>query len=263
MRAVIASSLGALLSLGCSHTPRPVIYGGRTENPVVAAATVEEAAVQPSGYDVLGRVWSRCTAEKRVAELDEAWLKDVACSKELLVEALRDKTASVGGELLVGRRCVEHPSGEAAVVVTCAGLVMRSTEDERAQEPLDARRSASAPGALDDTLGLPAEHVTDAWRIAVDFIPARSKAPRDARRIDLVGEREAVPINEKRIGDIVARCHGTCDEDSVRVAVRAAGAQVGANDVSEVRCVEDRPGWVCTGRASVYRKRPSDDPATW
>jgi hypothetical protein len=209
---------------------------------------VREVRTKPTEQALLGQVQARCRADEGVRSIRHAWLADVDCSEDLLVAGLKEKAAAAGGQLLVGRVCTrdEHACGHVwkSTLITCAANVAGLVA------------SPTAVGLATATeYGSPLQ----AFRVRVSFSPVNPKAaPRAPRDPGRVNELAVFPPTHVVMGDATARCRGECDRPTVRYAVRAAAARVGATDVAGITCVTARDGFVCTGRAA----RPEADPET-
>lgn len=252
-----ACASALLLVIGCGGPPHPARFSGSADNPTRGAAEVTETDRRPAGYEILGQVFSSCKSVSFVRRIDGAWLKDVVCSEGLLTEALRAKAASVGGQVLVGRRCTsreEREDGERGVARRCRAQVARA--ENGSADPARAKfgRSVLSPDEEELFQSLPP---VDAWRVEVSVVPAKTTwQVRPPRRLDRVGDLPDIPPSQVRFGDVVAQCHGVCAHAGLRQAVRAAAGRVGADDVVGVACIEGGEGSLCTGQATVYEVRP-------
>jgi len=79
--------------------------------------------------------------------------------------------------------------------------------------------------------------VDEAWRALVDYWPAPGVAARAPLADGEVGEVDFPRAGFTRLGDVRARADGPCSLDTLRAALRAAAARVGATSVVDVRCV--------------------------
>jgi hypothetical protein len=269
-----------LASAGCGRASAdPARFAGRQGIPTVAASSIREVKNKPSAYLMLGDVTARCRVDEGVRSMREAWLADVDCSEDLLAAALREKAASVGGELLVGRECThdEQSRGELwkSTLVSCSAKVAarsvrpayviqgRATSfivvtRPEASPDLPAGESMRGTASPQPGARLEYDSPSQAFRVRVAFTPVapvRQFAPRDP---DHVNELAVLPPSHVVMGDISARCRDDCERAAVRYAVRAAAARVGAPDVVGVACVTAKRGLLCTGRAA----RPEADPET-
>lgn len=242
MRALGSALVAALALCGCGRTSAtaPLFSGYSRRGPIDAAAVRTEPAL-PQGYAALGRVDARCRADDGVVDIDEESLADVDCSDDLLREALREKAAEVGGDVLVALQCrtSEEARGDLydSVLHVCFGNVAMPRDES------GAKRSAAAEQ--------PAWRAEDAFDVEVSFRPAGAHtAPRHAVPVDRVAELAFAPVGRVVMGDIVARGPDDVDRAAVRHAVRAAAGRVGASDVAGIACARAADGWICTGRAT-------------
>ena len=132
----------------------------------------------PRGFSLLGSVEAHCTLTEGARRLHGEWLSDVDCSVSRLVQAMKERAADVGGELLVGRVCTSQqlPPGSARkrTRIDCSAEAARPDDDT-----LESRAPACGREA-----GPMTPAAAEAWRIRVEFTPAPhmpSRAPR-ARR---------------------------------------------------------------------------------
>jgi hypothetical protein len=250
-----APLLSVSLLVACASR-EPARFSGTESEPRVGAESVIETGDLPRGYKALGTVRSKCTARERVWVLEDAPLEDVACSEALLTAALRAKAAEVGGEVLIGRKCSTKTDagshGERVDAVTCRARVGRSP---------DAAPYQPAPPPLWTSELAASIAPADVYRIDVDFDPAQGEGGgRVARREDRVTDVTHMPASQVPYGDIVARCDGDCERASVRDAVRATAARVGADGVVGIACARHEGEWLCTGKAAVYEVDPGTHP---
>jgi hypothetical protein len=251
----------ALALAACSRVRQPAEFAGRSEPPIADATRVGDEPVVPQDYEELGRVSADCTLLEPRGELDRAWLSDVDCSVSRLVLAMREAAAAAGGELLVGRECrsgVPRDTDEGRETrIRCRAGVARPLDDTLARRPLRARETTAStlPGvdartaaALDEPTG------TAAWRIQIDFEPAKGAPQRAARRADYVNELSVMPVSHVPLGDVIARCDGKCSEAEVRAGVRVAAGRLGASDVVAVRCINEHTGLMCAGTAATTER---------
>jgi hypothetical protein len=250
--AFLAGAVALLALGGCGRAAgRPARYEGRLGRPAVDAAQVRVEPSRPPGYETLGTVKARCRADDGVVALDGEPLADVDCSDAFLQVALREKSASVGGEVLVGLRCVVTPERQGDLLGselhTCTARVVAKAGDPANQGSSDGDEIEALP---------PYDAPNVAFAVKVSLVPADPAAqPRRAVPSDSVAELAYVPPGRVVMGDIVARCHEGCERSIVRHAVRAAAGRVGATAVVGIACVRRDEGWLCTGRAT----RPERD----
>jgi hypothetical protein len=256
-------SAAALLVTSCGGVKSAADYSGSEERPLVEAWQVREEPVLPPGYDAIGEVTASCKLVEPRGRLRHTRLSDLDCSEARLLRTLREEAAAVGGELLVGRECRSRVDRDGRrgreLAERCTATVGRPADDALEARRIDAKPAkASDPGLSPEQVELVEEPVaSDAWRISVDYTPAKdSTGPRPARRADLVRELASLPVSHVRLGDLVTRCQRGCAPESVRVGVRIAAGRVGATDVVDVRCIEKGLGVLCTGTAAAYELDP-------
>jgi len=276
---VVAASF-AIATAGCGRASAdPARFSGRYGTGRIEPAAMREARNMPHGHVALGPVTARCRADEGVRAMRDTWLADVDCSEDLLAAALRERASAVGGDLLVGRGCThdEQSRGELwkSTLVTCWATVAAGPGAQPTTTPVDSngRPLAGAdfvrPAPPEPTyrdVGFvreppaPLEYgsPTEAFRVKVGFVPARSAHQYASRQPGRVNELAVLPPSHVVMGDIAARCRGECDRAAVRYAVRAAAARVGATDVVGIVCIAAKHGFLCTGRTA----RPEADPET-
>jgi hypothetical protein len=81
----------------------------------------------------------------------------------------------------------------------------------------------------------------------VTFEPAVSAFSGQARPACDVQELALLPITDRPLGDLSARCDGGCDERALRYGVLIAVGRLGAPDVVGVRCFDTSSGQSCVG----------------
>ncbi len=254
----VAAAGGVLLAaVSCAAGHRDAVhFDGRAQASLVSPGEVRDVEALPSGYDSLGTVTAGCRATEGQTRLEGAWLSDVDCNAARLVGALRERIASVGGDLLVGLRCGSqvHKDALRQVDVSCAAEVGRPGRlliERRPLAPVTRERVAA---------GVQTIRVSDAWRIQVDFTPSQVGRNRNPLRGDLVRELDYLPPSHVSMGDVVTRCEEGCREASLRLGLRTVAGRVGATDVVDVRCVQRVLGLVCTATAAGYQVDPETNP---
>jgi hypothetical protein len=121
----------------------------------------------------------------------------------------------------------------------------------------DGRRpQASPPSAI--SAASAQTTVSDApanasWGIKIRFTPAPGAPNFPPRSSDQVEELPAAPANSIHLGDLIARCEQNCTRPAVQNGVREAAARIGANAITDLKCVADGTGWLCTGVAISTR----------
>jgi hypothetical protein len=256
--------VAAALATNCASSPRPAAhFSGQQEQPIATAEQVELLGAVPPEAVLLGVVGAECTLTQNRLGIDEEWLSDVDCSQGRLIWALREKAASVGGTVLVDRRCesdvVSEGEGQRRVHLECEAQVARGKVKPRVRDP---NEGAGNPPGLDHELS---ERVVDpdasaAWRILVNFRATSPVIKRSPLRGDLVHEHDLLPVDRVPLGRVVAHCERECSLKSVRAAVRIAAGRIGATDVVRTRCTRWGEGWLCIGTAARFERVPDFDP---
>jgi hypothetical protein len=253
--AAFAVASAALFATGCGCGLRSATtYSGSREPVLSAPDRIDVVRVLPAGYERLGRVSDACTLVAGRRALHGAWLSDVDCSGARLVDALAERAARVGGELLVGLECDSRPLHGGRVSAWCRAAVARPTD------PTLAERALGRPEVHELGASVPA---SAAWRIRVDFSPTAGAPPRAARRGDVVHEPPRLPAGHVVMGEVVAHCRRGCSEDATRDAVRVTAGRMGATDAVAVHCDRRAHGWLCMGQAATYAVPPALDPSAW
>jgi hypothetical protein len=90
----------------------------------------------------------------------------------------------------------------------------------------------------------------EAWRVHVDFWPARGRVGRPAIDPRDVAEVSFAQQGHDRLGDLRAQCSSDCSVSSARAALRAAAGAIGATSLVGVRCI-DGPEPSCVASVTV------------
>ncbi len=247
------AGLLAVPLLGCG--PSGFSFSGTSQPPVVGPASVASVERAPDGQRRLGELKVECTRVDVRAGLDGARLSDVSCSRVLLLAMLSEGAAKVGGSFLVAPHCTP---GLAAGEQELEGTLRCKAEswgpaDVAHFEAPAARalpvnvdpRAPAAPGA--PTLG----SVEEAWRVRVDFWPAPGRVAVAAIDPESVFEIDFPRVGQVSLGDVRTRCAERCSPESVRGAVRAAAARIGATHVVGVRCIGGSDEQQCLAGVAV------------
>lgn len=246
----LALGLGLPLGLACGAAG--VTFDGTARSRWLEPRDVAIADVPPQGHERLGKVAAQCAPLDTEGALRDARFSDLACSPGLLVAALRDRAAEVGGSVLVALRCDRDDiSCEAGVWAPRPG-VPRAAVSER---PLNEDpQAAVVPG------GPPRGHTADAWRVVVSsWSVSAARAPSDPSRI----EELAIPrVGLIHVGDLEASCAAGCARESLRAALRAAASRLGATSVAGVRCIQQDARASCIASALAPELDPDVDPGT-
>jgi hypothetical protein len=205
--------------LGCS--PSGVRYSGVVADPVALPGQVRQVVDLP-GATELGSVEARCVVPSRSLE-DGISYGDLACSADLMREALVQTAAHVGGTHLVDVRC----SGDAEAHL-CEGRVV------------------VAPGARGRLPERPAPF--ERFRVEVVLLPSEGAAvhTRGMRVPDMVPR---LPVSDRFIGEVAAECDGTCNDALARDAVAAGAGYAGAQHYGYASC-RDEEGRPASGAVS-------------
>lgn len=218
-----------------------VSYSGSSQRALLEPAQLGTGDKAPPGSQRLGHVSAGCTLADAGAGFEGVRSSDLACSPAFLRAALRQRAAKVGGTFLVDAEC--DPEGEVLPPATrrasCSADVWGPRES-----------AAAAPAAPEvpwpaATLAPPFRDVDEAWHARVDYWPAPGVSPRPAISDGLVGEVDFPRVGLTRLGDVRARADGACSVDTLRAALRAAAARVGATRVVDVRCATNDEAPFC------------------
>jgi hypothetical protein len=135
--------------------------------------------------------------------------------------------------------------------MTCGAEVARFSGGSFAsQRPLAVPRSVPA--------GRPAPSASEvkridepdaalAFRISLEFEPQVQKFDRHPRASAEVNELSLMPLADRSLGDLQARCEDGCEERALRRSVLIAAGRLGAPDVVAVRCFSVGAGNSCVG----------------
>ncbi len=246
--------VGLALTAGCAASQTGAHFDGHEAPSLITAEQMQEVRVLPTGYEKLGDVRAFCTHYAGMWPPDGAKLSDVDCGRERLSQALRERAAEAGGELLVDRHCssrlLRESDAGALYTVTCAAGVARPDEHTRAGRPLRAR--AQNPD--------PAPRAAEGWRIRVRFAKNPRAARRNPRRVDFVRQVPTPPVSHQELGSIVTECRSGCSRAGAEQAVLVAAGRFGASDVAELSCARRGRGFVCQGKALAHEVDPETHP---
>jgi len=166
------------------------------------------------------------------ADLDGVRSSDVACSPELLLAALHERAARVGGAVLVGSGC-EPADAASARHLECSAEVWAPSAAPAQPEPgAEAAKPPESP--FNPALGT----VEDLWRIEIDFWPAAGAPQRAPVGPHQVGEIDFPRVGHVPLGDVRARADAEVSAGSLRHALLASAASMGATSLVGVRCIE-------------------------
>lgn len=264
-------ALAAIAMAGCG-VARPN-YAGSSE-PAVGVERVAVWSELPAAHRIIGHANAVCDQTSRpfvgvglfgsARDVDTQRYSDLACSRELLVAALREQAALSGGQGIVavqcGKRDVIEDDGVSISRLRCVADVARATSE--AATPLAAERASAslrfepaAPGA--PLLG----RVWQSWNVLVSFSAAQGSPPRRAPLPPrLIEDKSTLPASHVVLGAATASCDGECDREVMVAALRMTAARVGATDVVGVRCVDSSDGPECIGEIAYPEVDPRIHP---
>lgn len=205
--------------LGCS--PSGVRYSGVMADPVALPGQVRQVVDLP-GATELGSVEAGCVVPTGTLE-DGISYGDLACSEDLMREALVQTAAHVGGTHLLDVHC----SGDAEAQL-CEGKIV------------------VAPGARGRLPERPAPF--DRFRVEVILLPSEGAAVH-TRGIRVPNMAPRMPVSDRFIGEVAAECDGTCNDALARDAVAAGARYAGAQHYGYASC-RDGEGRPATGAVS-------------
>lgn len=235
-----------VLLVGCSGTTLGARFDGHAQPALVSADQIGEVSVLPAGYDSLGSVRASCTRYDGEMPPDGSSLADVDCSASRLTQAVKERAAEVGGELLVGLDCHSraghHTRDSQVLYVSCKARIARPED-----ETLVARQISTRPAAADG-----APKASEAWRISVHYARSVRAGWRPGRSVDHVRQLSVPPVSHQHLGDVVTECERGCSHAATEQAVLVAAGRFGATDVAELSCAKRGEGYVCQGKALAY-----------
>jgi hypothetical protein len=252
-RARIAGGVAELLILPvfAACGAGAVSYSGDSQRALLEPAWLGSGDEAPADLHRLGRVSAGCELAGASGGFEGVRASDLACSPAFLRAALRQRAAKAGGTFLVDLDC--DPEGDVLPPVT-----RRASCDAEVWGPRQPAASAAAsPAAAEGgaptfepawpaaQLAPPFREVDEAWRALVDYWPAPGVAPRSPIADGQVGEVDFPRVGFARLGDVRASADGPCSIDTLRAALRAAAARVGATSVVDVRCVAGDEATFC------------------
>jgi hypothetical protein len=221
--------VGSLSVFGCGGGA--VSYSGDSRPRQVEPYRVTAADRAPAGLERIGSLHAGCTRVDAREGLHDQRLSDVGCSPALVEAVLRDRAASAGGTALIELEC----DGDDHVACSAEVWGPREAKTAVTSEPPPVNfdpRGAAAP--LAPGYG----SVAEAWDVRLDYDPAPGQAPREPVAPEQVAEIDFPRVGYVRLGD--ARAHGDarCATETLRGALRAVAARVGATSVVGIHCVE-------------------------
>jgi hypothetical protein len=253
MRLALLASLPAFAACAANG----VSYSGASQPRVLEPAQLGAGDEAPPGQHRLGRLSAKCTLADAGGGLDGVALSDVGCSTALLQAALRERAARAGGSFLVDLHCdpaqAELAPGSAA---TCSANVWGPSDPARrdparfagSNEPFPVNVDTGGPAApLAPAFGA----VEEAWRVLVDYWPVADQKVRAPVGPDQVGEIDFPRVGFRHLGDVRARADESCSLDTLRGALLAAAARVGATSVVGVRCIREGDTQSCVASVAA------------
>lgn len=210
-----------------------VSYSGSTQRALLEPAQLGSGDEAPAGLQRLGHVSAGCQLADASGGFEGVRASDLACSPAFLRAAVRQRAAQSGGTFLVDAEC--DPEGDALPPGTRRASCSADVWGPREATAGSASAALEAPWPA-ATLAPPFREVDEAWRARVDYWPAPGVAARPPVADAQVGEVDFPRVGLTRLGDVRARADGACSVDTLRAALRAAAARVGATRVIDVRC---------------------------
>lgn len=242
--AVLALLASLPAFVGCASNG--LSYSGDSQRRLLEPALLGSVDAAPAGQHRLGHLSAGCTLADAREGLDGVRLSDVGCSTSLLRAALRERAASAGATFLLNLQC--DPAGELTRGERHARC---SAEAWGPRDPARFVASASAPAVNVDPRGAAAPlapaygSVHEAWQVLVDFWPAPGASSRAAVAPEQVSEIDFPRVGFARLGEVRARSDREASIDTLRVALRAAAARVGATSVVGPRCIVAEDTQLC------------------
>ena len=204
-----------------------VSYSGETRTPRVGPGALASSDGAPPGHVLLGEVEAACSRVDAARGLDGEHPGDVACSQDLLLAALRERASRVGGTLLVDVGC-EPDDAASSDDVECGAQVW-------APSAPPGQEAAALPATLAPII--PAFGVVeDFWRVELDYWPAESAPRRAPVGPAQVSELDFPRAGHLRLGDMRAHGDEAISAGTLRSALLAGAARVGARHVVGIQC---------------------------
>lgn len=220
-----------------------VNYSGSDQRPLLEPALLRSGDEAPADLHRLGQVSAACELADASAGFEGVRSSDLACSPAFLRAAVRERAAKAGGTFLVDAEC--DPEGDVLPPVTRRASCSAEVWGPREPAAGAASLAPTEPPWPAPQLAPPFHAIDEAWRALVDYWPAPGVAPRPPIGDSQVGEVDFPRVGFARLGDVRARADGPCSVDTLRAALRAAAARVGATSVVDVRCVTDDDAPFC------------------
>lgn len=222
-----AIPLLTVAAFGCGGSG--VRYSGESRTPRVEPAALAASDGAPPEHQRLGDVSAACTRIDPAGGFDGEHPGDIACSRELLLAGLRERASRAGGSLLVDVAC-EPSADSSARHVECSAQVWASS----APPGTEPAPLPTLGGPLTPAFGV----VEDYWRVSLDFWPADGAPRRAPVGSEQVSEIDFPRSGQVRLGDVRARAKSDVSAGTLRSALLAVAARIGATSVVGVRCIE-------------------------
>jgi hypothetical protein len=236
-----------VLQVGCVGRFDPAHFEGSRKPQRAEPEAIIDLAARTSELETLGTVQDGCSLQLGFRRLEDEPLSDLDCSMQRLLLVIRESAAHAGGEVLIGAHCRSHrlvATPRTTYEVSCAAQVARY------KNPLHSPRSllpgTPAPSAS-DVRRIDEPDAALAFGISLNFVPQVSAFEGRVRTGSEVRELAELPLPDRRLGDLSARCEAGCDERALRYGVLIAAGRLGVPDVVGVRCFRSASADSCVG----------------
>lgn len=218
--------------------------------PIYAPSEVTELGALPPGFVAGENLRASCSVAARAGALRNEKLADVDCSFERLGRVLRARAGELSALFIVGEECqvVEGSSSS----LTCSATLAKPGPRVALAARVGCPEAGPAPSPA-QVLDLDDPRPEQSQQIRVSFAPTepRSEPAWPPRAYDRVAETTSPSVGRRALGQLSARCDGGCPDTSLRYALRVTAGQVGAGEVSNVRCFAEEDGERCVALALV------------
>jgi hypothetical protein len=204
-----------------------VSYSGESRTPRVEPAALATSDAAPPGHVLLGEVEAGCSRVEAGAGLDGEHPGDVACGPDLLLAALRERASRAGGSVLVDVGCRPDDAASASHVECSAEVWAPDAPPGQEAAALPAARAPVTPA-----FGV----VEDFWRVELDYWPAAGAPRREPVGLEQVSELDFPRAGHVRLGDMRAYGAEAVSSGTLRSALLAGAARVGARHVVGIQC---------------------------
>jgi hypothetical protein len=228
-----------------------VSYSGPTRPRVAHPLQLESGDRGPAGAERLGGLSAACTRIDVSGGLDSARSSDVSCSNEFLLAAIRDRAAAAGGTALVDPACdPEFDHGKPERHLACSAEVWGPKDPKQpvAVDPLPLNVDPHGPAAA---LAPGYGAVGEAWRVLIDYWPVKGAPARAAVAPSEVIEVDFPRVGQLALGDVRARADADVSVDTLRRALLATAARIGATSIAGVRCVAGEGKQLCVASVAA------------